>query len=252
MGRRIRVRMVDLGDYIRVAATAYALPSDRRELKSDIKREKKAAMRWLYFKTTMRDRLDDLIYMNFTGDDWATVLTCNDEWAQRSYEELIYEWKLFLKRLRYRRQKAGRPPVKYIYVVEGIHGDRRHHIHLLLGRTDDEAADIKELSECWHCGEVQMDKLGNVEWSEDPARYLTKEPNKLTPQKLDRNCYVSVRGLARPVTLEPYFVRSFDEIEIPEGYVLDHQSPPVQSVVDGGFVAIGTRMILKKELPSNL
>lgn len=217
MGRRIKVRALDCGGRIRIAATAYVLPSDEPDLKEHIRRSRKEAARWLYF-CRMKDKLNDLISMNFRGDDWSIVLSVDDEWLSGDFEQLRAEWRRCLERLKYQRKKKGRPPVSYLYVIEGFHGDKRPHIHILMKRTEDAAADIEELNSCWRYGLPLMDEFQNVQWYDDPAKYLTKEPNKFVPRKLDRNCYVGSRNLSRPREMEPFFVDRLDEVPIPEGF----------------------------------
>ena len=217
MGRRIKVQEVHSGNRIRIAATAYKLSSDPVEVKNAIDASRREAKRWLYF-CKMKEKLNELIESNFGPDDWSIVLTCDNTWVSGQYERLRAEWRRALARLRYARRKALRPEPVYVYVVEGVHGDKHPHIHVLLKRSENAEADIAELNRVWKAGEVLMDEFRNVEWYSDPAQYLTKEPNKFVPRKLDRNCFVASHNCTRPVFLPPYYVESLDEIEIPEGY----------------------------------
>ena len=215
--RKIKVQTVLSGNRIRIAATAYKLSSDPKELKSAIDSSRKEAKRWLYF-CRMKEKLNELIESNFGPDDWAVVLTCDNTWVSGQYERLRAEWRRALERLRYARRKAGRPELVYLYVIEGIHGDHHPHIHILMKRSEDAAEDIAELNRIWRAGAVMMDAFKNVEWYGDPSQYLTKEPNKFVPRKLDRNCFVASHNCERPVFLPPYYVDSFSDIEIPDGY----------------------------------
>lgn len=219
MRRKIKVRRVVSGTKLRIAATAYILKTDSEPIKTAIKAARNEEARRLYFRK-MRDRLNELIEINFTGSDWSLVLTVTDEFLSGDYDRLRTEWRRALARLRYARRKVGRPEPVYIYVIEGFHGARRPHIHLLLKKTEDPATDIQELDKIWRSGSVEKYTLEEVEWRDDPAKYLTKEPNKFVPRKLDRNCYVASRNCQRPFELEPVYVDCLEEVDnlIPDGY----------------------------------
>lgn len=219
MRRKIKVRRVISGSKMRIAATAYILKADPEPIKAAIRSARNEEARRLYFRK-MRDRLNELIEINFSGDDWSLVLTVADAELCRDFNRLRQEWRLALARMRYARRKAGRPEPVYLYVVEGYHGDHRPHIHLLLQKSADPAEDIREIDRIWRSGAVEKYTLGEVEWRDDPALYLTKEPNKFVPKKLDRNCYVASRNCRRPYELPPVFVERLEEIEelIPDGF----------------------------------
>lgn len=243
--RRIKVLTVISGNRIRIAATAYKLSSDSDELKKAIDASRREAKRWIYF-CKMKEKLNELIESNFHADDWSVVLTCDNTWVSGQYEKLRAEWRKALARLRYARRKAGRPEPVYLYVVEGLHGDHHPHIHVLLKRTADSAEDIAELSRIWKVGEVMMDEFRNVEWYNNPAQYLTKEPNKFVPRKLDRNCFVASHNCDRPIFLQPYYVNDFSEIEIPDGYAtLDDNNTrkPCGELKGGGHVVAISRFL---------
>lgn len=254
MGRKVKVQEIISGNKIRIAAIVYKLSSDPPKVKKEIDENRNAARRWLYFRK-MQDKLNELIEQNFSGDDWAIVLSVDNSWVSGEYKRLRGEWRRALARLRYARRKRGRPEPVYLYAIEGKHGDKHPHIHILMKKSDCPEEDISELHKVWKCGELFMDDFKNVKWYDNPAKYLTKEPNKFVPRKLDVNCYVASHNCQRPIIPPPYYVENLADIILPEGYIAlrDNTYRTQCGELKGGSVVAISRFITLEaieQLPS--
>lgn len=102
------------------------LPSVQRE-KQKILSMTKGAL----FRRTPEDRLELMLGLFGWG---ATVytLTFNDAQLPHSFQEVRQVWRNFLGAMRRWRKDS----FDYVYAIEGRHGDKRFHIHLVLRDAD--------------------------------------------------------------------------------------------------------------------
>ena len=123
-----------------------------------------------------RETLEELLYCNFTSADYYITLTYDDLHALHKWKYLSADIKYFWKRLRYYRRKRGEE-LRYIYVVEGFHGDARPHVHAIVNATATGSI-MDDLESTWHGGmikdvkKLEMENLGAL------ATYLSKEFNR--------------------------------------------------------------------------
>lgn len=131
---------------------------------------------------TSIDKLElRLALFEFDGVFWS--LTFDDDHLPSDYAGALRAWRAFMRRLR---RCRGSPVDFYVYRIEGLHGDRRWHIHVFLRSCDFSADDVRQ---AW--GE-----RGNVEpepWTR--ARVLERRDD-------DPSFITGYRGLARYFTKE--------------------------------------------------
>ena len=122
-----------------------------------------------------RKRLERLINANFKdGDLWIT-LTYDSDHLPGSMEEALKNMKNYIRRINYRRKKAGLPPAKYIYITEWNEKKKiRCHHHMIM----DGAMSMDDVEKLWKCGKrnnvrrVAADDAG----LSGLAQYLAKDP----------------------------------------------------------------------------
>ena len=119
------------------------------------------------------DRLElRLALFGWYGEHYT--LTFDDEHLPRSFKDARRVLRNFLRRAhRWREQASGSPALRYIYAVEGLHGDHRYHIHFVCDGRELAPAEVRYL---WQGGEVHDEPvlLGKGGYRR-LAEYLTKE-----------------------------------------------------------------------------
>ena len=82
---------------------------------------------------TSAQKFRRLIATNFSPNDFVVTLTYSDV-ALPATPELARDryLKPFIRKLREEFRELGEEPLKYMYVTEGLHGDKRLHHHIIL------------------------------------------------------------------------------------------------------------------------
>jgi len=151
--------------YRRPALSRADLPSVRRE-KNKIVR----AIRDSCFRRTPADRLELMLaLMGWKATTY--VLTFSDQTLPETFAGVRAFWSRFAKALR--RIHGG--AFDYVYVIEGLHGGKRWHIHAVLRDADFSRADVER----WWGGGLVLDPEPLLQGPEDSfrrtAEYFTKE-----------------------------------------------------------------------------
>lgn len=231
----------DAGDVIRVCTYIRRSRWDSGPLAEHKLRDKLEAQRRINFYNT-REKLDARISCNFTVEDYHCVLTLSDEWYTEDYVILREYLRSFLRRMRYRMKKRGQTDFRYLYVLEGLHGDHRLHIHLLTRQLDGVDELIHSL---WHYGESYIKPIKNVEHRSSLGGYLTKEPAKLGRDRMDRNLFVASHSCRKPV-VSRYTLYNDEEYSIPEGYVIAGSDRREEYDDNGNMIACFNYMLLRR------
>lgn len=151
--------------YRRPQIRASDLPSVRSE-KNEILR----GIRNSCFRRTPRDRLE-LMFGLMGWNTTAYVLTYPDSSLPEAFTDVRQDWRSFAKALR--RIHGG--AFDYVYVIEGLHGGKRWHIHCFLRDRDFGLDDVRR---CWPGGIVLDPEpllQNNMDTFYRTAKYLTKE-----------------------------------------------------------------------------
>ncbi len=85
----------------------------------------------------------------FGYDGVFYTLTFADEYLPRDRAGVMRIWDAFTKKLK--RWRKGKSLDYYVYRIEGLHGDKRYHIHAFLRDSDFPPAVVRYL---WNWGEV--------------------------------------------------------------------------------------------------
>ena len=119
----------------------------------------------------------------------------------------------FIKQLREYRKARGLT-LKYIYVTEGLHSDKRFHHHLIINAA---AGDYEVIRSLWVWGEqVDFEPLAEREYSQ-MAHYLTKESVEGKPN--GAQLWTGSRNLTKP-TVETSWTDANETLTVPAGCVV--------------------------------
>jgi len=95
---------------------------------------------------TRVDRLEVRLAL-FGFEGWEYVLTFDAEHTPENFKDVRRAWRSFLRRLNLWHAWSR----DYVYLIEGRHGDHRHHIHLVLRYSDFSPSEIRHF---WRFGAV--------------------------------------------------------------------------------------------------
>lgn len=145
---------------------------------------------------TSAQRFRRLIAANFGSSDYVVTLTYSDETLPAT-PELARDKKLkpFVRRLRSELSDLGFASPPYMYVTEGLHGDKRLHHHIILPRVPYVDKIVRNL---WkRNGYADFETIasrGYDVWS----KYLTKEPRKTGRRRVGDRMWTPSIGLKQP------------------------------------------------------
>lgn len=142
---------------------------------------------------TAQRKLEMLMAANFEPDDLVFSLTYRDEDLPESPDVTRRRLAKVFSQLRAYRRARGLPGLKYIYVLEGRHGDHRPHAHLIINAV---GGDLDLMRSLWIWGDNV-----NLNYIEDRgydvwAGYFTKERREASLN--GKKQFVGSRNLVRP------------------------------------------------------
>lgn len=166
---------------------------------------------------TAANKFRRLIAANFSPMDYVVTLTYSEQ-SLPATPELARDkcLKPFIRKVR-ESLRCSEIELKYMYVTEGLHGDKRLHHHIILPNTDQIKKEVKKL---WKFGHVDYEKIssrGYDVW----ASYLTKEPRKTGRRRVGDRMWTPSLNLTKP-TVTTYEVDDNFRFEPPAGVVIRH------------------------------
>lgn len=121
---------------------------------------------------TAQNKLEMLLAANFSEEDLFCTLTYRDDYLPRKLAEAKKRIRAFVKTFRLQRRRKGME-LKYVYVTEGRHGDKRYHHHLVISAAGHD--DLELIRSLWQYGDVvDVERIAGYEFIE-VAKYITKE-----------------------------------------------------------------------------
>ena len=186
---------------------------------------------------TAQRKLEMLMATNFDDTDLVLTVTYRDADLPESADVTRKHLGKVFAQMRAYRKARGLPDLKYIYVLEGRHGDHRPHAHLIVNAA---GGDLELMRSLWIWGDdIQLNYIrerGYDGW----AGYLTKERREASLN--GKKQFVGSRNLARPVTTYEW---------VDDGTTVD--APPGAQVLDegGGRNEIASCRFVKYLLPKN-
>ena len=186
---------------------------------------------------TAQRKLEMLMATNFDEGDLVLTVTYRDADLPDSADVTRKHLGKVFSQMRAYRKARGLPDLKYIYVLEGRHGDHRPHAHIIINAA---GGDLELMRSLWIWGDdIQLNYIrerGYDGW----AGYLTKERREASLN--GKKQFVGSRNLDRPVTTYAW---------VDDGTTVD--APPGAQVLDegGGRNEIASCRFVKYLLPKN-
>ena len=186
---------------------------------------------------TAQRKLEMLMATNFDDTDLVLTVTYRDADLPDSADVTRKHLGKVFAQMRAYRKARGLPDLKYIYVLEGRHGDHRPHAHIIINAA---GGDLELMRSLWIWGDdIQLNYIrerGYDGWS----GYLTKERREASLN--GKKQFVGSRNLARPVTTYEW---------VDDGTTAD--APPGAQVLDegGGRNEIASCRFVKYLMPKN-
>lgn len=165
---------------------------------------------------TAQRKLEMLMATNFDEGDLVLTVTYRDADLPDSADVTRKHLGKVFAQMRAYRKARDLPDLKYIYVLEGRHGDHRPHAHIIINAA---GGDLELMRSLWIWGDdIQLNYIrerGYDGW----AGYLTKERREASLN--GKKQFVGSRNLARPITTYEW-VDDGTSVEAPPGaQVLD-------------------------------
>lgn len=186
---------------------------------------------------TAQRKLEMLMATNFDEGDLVLTVTYRDADLPDSADVTRKNLGKVFAQMRAYRKARGLPDLKYIYVLEGRHGDHRPHAHIIINAA---GGDLELMRSLWIWGDdIQLNYIrerGYDGW----AGYLTKERREASLN--GKKQFVGSRNLDRPVTTYAW---------VDDGTTVD--APPGAQVLDegGGRNEIASCRFVKYLMPKN-
>ena len=186
---------------------------------------------------TAQRKLEMLMATNFDEGDLVLTVTYRDADLPDSADVTRKHLGKVFAQMRAYRKARGLPDLKYIYVLEGRHGDHRPHAHIIINAA---GGDLELMRSLWIWGDdIQLNYIrerGYDGW----AGYLTKERREASLN--GKKQFVPSRNLDRPVTTYEW---------VDDGTTVD--APPGAQVLDegGGRNEIAACRFVKYLMPKN-
>lgn len=167
---------------------------------------------------TAQRKLELLMAANFEPEDVVLTATYRDEDLPANADVTRRQLGKVFAQLRAYRKARGLPELKYIYVLEGRHGDHRPHVHLVMNAV---GGDLELFKSLWVWGDdIQLNYIrerGYDGW----AGYLTKERREASLN--GKKQFVGSRNLERPTVTYEW---------VDDGATVD--APPGAQLLDEG------------------
>lgn len=186
---------------------------------------------------TAQRKLEMLMATNFDDTDLVLTVTYRDADLPDSADVTRKHLGKVFSQMRAYRKARDLPELKYIYILEGRHGDHRPHAHIIINAA---GGDLELMRSLWIWGDdIQLNYIrerGYDGW----AGYLTKERREASLN--GKKQFVGSRNLARPVTTYEW---------VDDGTTVD--APPGAQVLDegGGRNEIASCRFVKYLMPKN-
>lgn len=186
---------------------------------------------------TAQRKLEMLMATNFDEGDLVLTVTYRDADLPDSADVTRKHLGKVFAQMRAYRKARGLPDLKYIYVLEGRHGDHRPHAHIIINAA---GGDLELMRSLWIWGDdIQLNYIrerGYDGW----AGYLTKERREASLN--GKKQFVGSRNLDRPITTYAW---------VDDGTTVD--APPGAQVLDegGGRNEIASCRFVKYLMPKN-
>ena len=209
-----RRKVIRAGDLVSEVIYTAPQPRDSARTRAEKSKITSEAQRKLNMKTAKR-KMEMRIAANFGAGDLFVTLTFDDLHLPARREAALACVRYFLRLLRETRKARG-DDLRYIYVLEGQHGEARYHFHIFINSTG--AQDREDIESLWSYGEVGKIKYIERDGYIALAEYVTKERKPVGARS-----WVCSLNLKQPV-IESSFVPDGDAVAVPpDAHVIERE-----------------------------
>lgn len=214
------------GDLLHVCIYHRCSRWDSKKKKEVSKKDRETAYRLINMRNSAQ-KLEELYLCNFDMNDYHVVFKLAPAYKTNDYKKLKKYWDSFINRVRKLRKRRGAEPLKYLYVMEGLHGNKSLHIHAILKAEQLDSEGWAEIIRCWQYGQPTSPpyevEIKNWEHKNHVGIYLSKEPKDFGRKKVGQRIFNASHNLEKP-TRYTYNIAEATEYTIPDGYILRHNS----------------------------
>lgn len=232
-----RLMTVTAGRMVWQALYPAPLPRDGPTVKA-AKHEATTEARKNMNARTSAQKLEQVLWANFTSADYFATLTYDDEHLPADRRAAVKLLKKYFAAVRQDRRRRGQS-LKYVYVTENEHGDGRIHHHLVLNGYKDR----DRLKELWTYGDVSDFSYFSLADSDRLAAYITKEAKASGVRKVGQRNWTPSLGLAKPKTEYEYVTDSY-QLASPYGADIRERT----DVVRGGYEASYIKYVVPTQI----
>lgn len=209
-----RHKLIRAGNLVSEVIYTAPQPRDSAHVRAEKSRATTEAQKRVNMKMARR-KMEMLIAANFDAGDLFVTLTFDNEHLPPRRDGAISRMRAFLRLLRAARKARG-DDLRYIYVLEGQHGEARLHFHLFINATG--LHDSEEVKSLWACGEDVDIKYVERDGYFALAEYVTKERKPVGARS-----WVCSLNLKKPV-VESSFVPDSTRLQPPRGaFVIERE-----------------------------
>lgn len=209
-----RHKIIRAGDLVSEILYTPPQPRDNERTRAGKSKITSEAQHKLNIKTAKR-KMEMRIAANFGAGDLFVTLTFDDTHPPARRESAIASVRSFLRLLRAARKTRGED-LRYIYVLEGQHGEARYHFHIFINSTG--AYDTEDIKRLWRYGENVDIKYIERDGYLALAEYVTKERKPVGARS-----WVCSLNLTQPI-IESSFVPDSNALAAPvDAFVIERE-----------------------------
>lgn len=196
-----RKKKIIAGNLVIEALYTAHLPLDNKITRREKSKISTQARQSLNLKSARR-KLELKLASNFKPTDYHIVFTYDEEHAPTDKKEALKRFRKFIDILRSERKKQEKE-LKYTYVTEGKHGDKRLHHHMVVNSYN---GDFELFNSLWTYGTVNIEYIKAGKFKDrqygELALYLTKEKDET--QAIGSQLWTSSKNLVKPLEYSNY------------------------------------------------
>lgn len=209
-----RHKLIRAGNLVSEVIYTAPQPSDSARVRDAKSRATSEAQKRVNMKTARR-KMEMRIAANFDAGDLFVTLTFDNEHLPSRREGAIVRMRTFLRLLRAARKVRG-DDLRYIYVLEGQHGEARLHFHVFINATGPH--DNEDIKSLWACGDDVDIKHIERDGYFALAEYVTKEKKPVGARS-----WVCSLNLKQPI-IESSFVPDSTRLQAPpSAFVIERE-----------------------------
>ncbi len=209
-----RRKVIRAGDLVSEVIYTAPQPRDNARTRAEKSKITSEAQKRLNIKTAKR-KMEMRIAANFDAGDLFVTLTFDGLHLPARREAALAHMRAFLRLLRAARKTRGED-LRYIYVLEGQHGEARYHFHVFINSTGPH--DVEDIKSLWSCGDDVDIKYIERDGYLALAEYVTKEQKPVGARS-----WVCSLNLKQPVIESSFVPDSAAPVVPPEAHIIERE-----------------------------